>query len=285
VFDLDGPEPTGARARRRGQHAWTPQERAVAAVGDQWTLTIVLALAPGRMRLVQLQRLLPAVSTGVLERSIRRMDALGLLTRTRYRERPPRVELELTDAGRQLLPTTAALARWGMRHRWSAPDEHELVDLGALLRALPILLEERADLPDGSIELAVTGFASLPPFAYRVERGRLRLLDPDPTCEHEAGRDPDAAYGHDPTCEHEAGRDPDAAYGHDPARGPNAACDPDAAYGHDAGREHDAGRTRARVEGDQRAWIAALGPTRETARLRITGDGQLAEAIFAALPR
>ncbi len=156
---------------------WSPIVRALAATGDHWTLTIALALAPGRMRLAQLHRHLPGVSTGVLERYVQQMVALGLVTRTRFKEMPPRVELELTEAGRELLPIAQALARWGMRHLWSAPEERERVDLDALLRLLPALLAEQTGLPEGSIEAIVADAEPPVRRLYRVVDGRLRIDD------------------------------------------------------------------------------------------------------------
>jgi DNA-binding HxlR family transcriptional regulator len=159
----------------RARRAWTPLNRALTAAGDRWTLTIALALAPGRMRVTQLQKRLSGVSAGVLERHLHQMVALGLMTRTRFKEMPPRVELELTDAGRELLPVAAALARWGTRYLWSAPREGERVDLDALLRLLPVLLAGETNLPDGSLQALVSN--ADPPIQqlYRVEDGRLRI--------------------------------------------------------------------------------------------------------------
>jgi DNA-binding HxlR family transcriptional regulator len=165
----------------RTLRAWTPLTRALAATGDHWTLTIALALAPGRMRLTRLHKRIPGISTGVLERGLQQMVALGLVTRTRYKEMPPRVELELTAAGRELLPVSGALARWGMRHMWSSPHEHERIDLDVLLRLLPALLAQDTHIPDGSLEAVVTG--SDPPVRYRYEAkdGELHIDDrPDP---------------------------------------------------------------------------------------------------------
>jgi DNA-binding HxlR family transcriptional regulator len=100
----------------RASRAWTPLARALDATGDRWTLAIVLALAPGSTRLTHLRERLPGISTGVLARGLSHMVGLGLVTRTRFKEKPPRVELELTEAGRELIPIAEALARWGMRH-------------------------------------------------------------------------------------------------------------------------------------------------------------------------
>jgi DNA-binding HxlR family transcriptional regulator len=87
--------------------------RALDAVGDRWTLRIALALARRPQRPVELTRRLPGISAGVLDRHLRHMLALGLLLRTRFKEMPPRVELTLTETGRELLPIARTLARWG----------------------------------------------------------------------------------------------------------------------------------------------------------------------------
>jgi DNA-binding HxlR family transcriptional regulator len=169
-----GEQPAGEPARRRALRSWDPLTRALAAAGDHWTLTIALALAPGRMRLAQLHARLPGVSTGVFDRYIQQMVALGLVTRARFSEKPPRVELELTDAGRELLPIAGALARWGARHLWSAPREHELLDVATLLRVLPALLEGQSELPDGSIEALVLDTDPPTRARYRISDGRLQ---------------------------------------------------------------------------------------------------------------
>jgi DNA-binding HxlR family transcriptional regulator len=167
----------GERPHPRAHRAWTPLARALTATGDHWTLMIALALAPGRTRLTHLHDRLPGVSTGVLERYVEQMVALGLMTRTRLREMPPRVELELTDAGRELLPVAGALARWGMRHLWSPPRAREQVDVGALLHLLPVLLEEETGLPEGSFEAVVADAGPPVGLLYRVQDGRLRADD------------------------------------------------------------------------------------------------------------
>jgi DNA-binding HxlR family transcriptional regulator len=175
--DLQGSE-TGQGQPPRTHRAWSPLARALAATGDHWTLMIVLQLAPGRTRLSRLKRALPGVSTGVLERYVQQMVSLGLLTRTRFKEMPPRVELELTSQGRELLPVAGALARWGMRHMWSSPDDREQVGVDALLRVLPVLLEERPELSEGFLEMVVEhGEQPAEIFLYRVQRGRLSLED------------------------------------------------------------------------------------------------------------
>lgn len=69
------------------------------------------------------------------------MVADGLLTRQRYREVPPRVDYELTERAQALLPVLGALARWGYRWAWDGPQGDEAIDIGAIFRVAPGLVE------------------------------------------------------------------------------------------------------------------------------------------------
>lgn len=79
--------------------------------------------------------MLPGISTEQLRSRLNRMVADGLLTRQRYREVPPRVDYELTDRARDLLPVISAIARWGYRWAWGAPRPGESVEIGAIVRS------------------------------------------------------------------------------------------------------------------------------------------------------
>lgn len=123
--------------KRHPYNQWAPDARALDLVGDKWTLLIVRDLVGGPRRFVELQRTLPGISTEQLRSRLNRMVADGLLTRQRYREVPPRVDYELTERARDLLPVVGALARWGYQWAWSSPREDEAVDVGAILRCVP----------------------------------------------------------------------------------------------------------------------------------------------------
>jgi DNA-binding HxlR family transcriptional regulator len=111
-------------------------------------------LAGGPRRFVELQRTLPGISTEQMRSRLNRMVADDLLTRSRYREVPPRVDYELTERGRALLPVVGALARWGYQWAWGPPRPGENVDVGAILRAATGLVMPRS--LDGVFEIAVT---------------------------------------------------------------------------------------------------------------------------------
>ena len=122
------------RPKRHPYDQWSPDARALDLVGDKWTLLIVRDLAAGPRRFVELQRVLPGISTEQLRSRLNRMVADGMLTRKRYREVPPRVDYALTERARDLIPVLGALARWGYEWAWSAPRESEAVQIGAIFR-------------------------------------------------------------------------------------------------------------------------------------------------------
>jgi len=126
--------------KRHPYAQWSPDARALDLVGDKWTLLIVRDLAAGPRRFVELQRVLPGISTEQLRSRLNRMVADGLLTRSRYREVPPRVDYELTPRARDLMPVLGDLALWGYRWAWSEPRSGERVDLGAVFRLAPGLI-------------------------------------------------------------------------------------------------------------------------------------------------
>ena len=146
--------PSTPPPKRHPYAQWAPDARALDLVGDKWTLLIVRDLAPGPRRFVELQRVLPGISTEQLRSRLNRMVADGLLTRQRYREVPPRVDYELTPRSRELLPVLAALARWGLEWAWTAPRPGEAIDIGAILRVAPGLISAPAGA-GGTAELSV----------------------------------------------------------------------------------------------------------------------------------
>jgi DNA-binding HxlR family transcriptional regulator len=140
--------------KRHPYDQWSPDARALDLVGDKWTLLIVRDLAAGPRRFVELQRVLPGISTEQLRSRLNRMVADGMLTRKRFREVPPRVEYDLTERARDLMPVLGELARWGYEWAWTSPRASERVDIAAIFRLAPGLLQ---DTGRGCVELTIDG--------------------------------------------------------------------------------------------------------------------------------
>jgi DNA-binding HxlR family transcriptional regulator len=165
--------------KRHPYDQWSPDTRALDLVGDKWTLLIVRDLAAGPRRFVELQRVLPGISTEQLRSRLNRMVADGLLTRQRYREVPPRVDYELTDRAKQLMPVLGALARWGYDWAWSAPRPSEDIDIGAIVRLAPGLVSPPKSL-SGSVALEATGKRGAPrTYVLTAKRGRVTVVERD----------------------------------------------------------------------------------------------------------
>jgi hypothetical protein len=104
------------------------------------------------------------------------MVADGLLTRQRYREVPPRVDYELTERSRELMPVVGALARWGYDWTWSAPRPGEDVNVGALFRLAPGLMEPPPNA-EGTVDLVVEAEGEeSPERRYRLTASRGRVV-------------------------------------------------------------------------------------------------------------
>lgn len=161
--------------KRHPYDQWSPDARALDLVGDKWSLLIVRDLSAGPRRFVELQRVLPGISTEQLRSRLNRMVADGLLTRQRFREVPPRVEYGLTERARELMPVLAALARWGYDWAWSPPRAGEAVDLGAIFRLIPGLLAP--DELTGSVSLGVRWNGQHKTYTASAAAGEVRVVE------------------------------------------------------------------------------------------------------------
>ncbi|GHH91343.1 winged helix-turn-helix transcriptional regulator [Streptomyces capillispiralis] len=92
-------------------------EFAMEVLGGRWKLAILKQLASGTHRFGELKRAMPAITQRMLTRQLRELEADGLVTRTVYREVPPRVEYTLTDVGHSLDSITEQLDTWGRWYR------------------------------------------------------------------------------------------------------------------------------------------------------------------------
>jgi DNA-binding HxlR family transcriptional regulator len=89
--------------------------RALALIGDQWTLMILREALFGVRRYGQLVRNL-GIPRPTLSSRLRSMVDAGLLERVRYAREPDRYEYRLTEAGRELFGSAAMLMRWGDKY-------------------------------------------------------------------------------------------------------------------------------------------------------------------------
>ena len=99
--------------------------RALALIGDQWTLLILREALFGVRRYGQLARNL-GIPRPTLSARLRSLVDAGLLERVPYARDPDRYEYRLTEAGRELLGAAVLLMRWGDTHL-AGPDGPPIV--------------------------------------------------------------------------------------------------------------------------------------------------------------
>ncbi len=86
--------------------------RAVAQVGDPWTIMILREMFLGTRRFDSFLRL-TGMSSHLLTQRLRKLEGLGAIRREAYCERPLRYEYRLTAMGRDLWPIIIAFKKWG----------------------------------------------------------------------------------------------------------------------------------------------------------------------------
>jgi len=81
-------------------------------IGQRWPVIVLQVLGSGPLRFNELRRAVAPVSQRMLSASLRGLERDGLITRTVYPSVPPKVEYELTEAGRTLNVALHNIADW-----------------------------------------------------------------------------------------------------------------------------------------------------------------------------
>jgi DNA-binding HxlR family transcriptional regulator len=110
--------------------------RALAVVGDRWTLLILRDAFMRVRRFEDFQQRL-GIARRVLSERLSTLAEAGVLAKVAYQDRPPRHEYRLTPKGLALYPVILALIHWGdaygataggppvlLRHRLCGHDFH-----------------------------------------------------------------------------------------------------------------------------------------------------------------
>lgn len=85
-------------------------------LSGKWTLLILCFLRKGALRFSELMHYIPSLTQATLTKQLRKLENDDLIKRTVYPVVPPRVEYELTDTGKELLPVLDALGSFGMKY-------------------------------------------------------------------------------------------------------------------------------------------------------------------------
>jgi DNA-binding HxlR family transcriptional regulator len=81
--------------------------------GDKWSILVLMVLGDKKkMRFNEINKYIDDISQKMLTVTLRSLEADGLVKRTIFPEIPPRVEYEITELGKSLVPHITNLATW-----------------------------------------------------------------------------------------------------------------------------------------------------------------------------
>ena len=96
-FTLDNKEPGNVLREA------CPAREVLEVLVSKWTLLIIHALSDGASRPGDLRRKIQGISEKVLSQNLKELESRNLVTRTVFREVPPKVEYALAELGTSLM--------------------------------------------------------------------------------------------------------------------------------------------------------------------------------------
>lgn len=150
-------------ANRRSYKQFCGLARALDVVGERWTLLILRNLLLGPRRYGRLLEELPGITSNLLAKRLKQMEAAGLIGQDGQRR------YRLEPAGAALEPAIMELGRWGGRFL-SHPGPDDRVDVGWGLISLKRRYKGGLD---AMVEFRIDGRV----FLMRFDRERLEVRD------------------------------------------------------------------------------------------------------------
>jgi DNA-binding HxlR family transcriptional regulator len=93
-----------------------PVETTARIVGGRWKAAVLDQLFQGNKRFSELRRGIPGITQRTLAQQLRALQSTGIVERTVYPDRPPRVVYAITPLGKSLRPLLDAMCHWGKSH-------------------------------------------------------------------------------------------------------------------------------------------------------------------------
>jgi DNA-binding HxlR family transcriptional regulator len=90
--------------------------RVLGLLDGKWTVEVLYLLATGKRRYSEVFYEVGEISKKMLTRTLRQLEAHGLVQRTIYPEVPPRVEYSLTTRGWSITEPLMGMYEWAAEH-------------------------------------------------------------------------------------------------------------------------------------------------------------------------
>lgn len=86
-------------------------------IGGKWKLLILISIAEGNKHFREIERSIPKLSTKVLAKELKELEANKLIERNVIDDFPVRIEYTVTQHAKSLKKVIAELQSWGVKHR------------------------------------------------------------------------------------------------------------------------------------------------------------------------
>jgi DNA-binding HxlR family transcriptional regulator len=93
-----------------------PVEATARIVGGRWKAAVLDQLFQSTKRFSELKRGITGITQRTLAQQLRELQSTGIVERTVYPDRPPRVVYAITPLGKSLRPLLDAMCHWGKSH-------------------------------------------------------------------------------------------------------------------------------------------------------------------------
>jgi len=86
-------------------------------IGGKWKLPIINSICNGNKRFREIERSIPGITTRMLSRELKEMEANQIIRRTVYDTTPATVEYSATDYCYSFRDIILEMIKWGQNHR------------------------------------------------------------------------------------------------------------------------------------------------------------------------
>jgi DNA-binding HxlR family transcriptional regulator len=150
---------------------WCPITRSAEVLGDRWCLLVLRELASGPQRFKTLKKNIAGISMDQLTRKLDHLCRIFIIVRQEFSEAPPRVEYQLTDKGRSLMPVLRRIFLWGSQEAWGKNEKDEIVDVALTLRLIATFMGQG----EGAVLVKILRAGSF--WVQRTGDGTVRVFE------------------------------------------------------------------------------------------------------------
>lgn len=153
-----------------------PVSKATALLGERWTLLIIREMFLGASRFSDFQKVLPKISTSLLNSRLKTLVDSGIAMRKRTPEKRG-YEYRLTPAGKSLGPLLNELGDWAKTWVYGEMTDEE-IDIDSLIRAIATSIDpDHLPAGDTVLQFRLTDIEVPSRFYIAVKDGKPEVCD------------------------------------------------------------------------------------------------------------